>query len=214
MPDFLNRLFTEAAALSWIDWTATLTALLYVMLAARDNAWCWFWGMISCSLWAYSSFVFYQLYLDALLQLFYVGMAFVGLYQWRYGGRGGAPLPITGISWRQHLYIWAAGGVLTVLCGYFFAAYTAAAATYLDAFTTVFSVFATFLLVRRKLENWLYWVVTDALYVGLYFSRGAYLYALLMVVYTVIAAVAYLNWRKLADQQPIASKPEREGPPY
>lgn len=186
----------EAAALSWVDWVATSTALVYVVLAARNQVWCWFWGIVSCSLWAYASYAFYGLYLDALLQLFYVAMSFVGIYNWKYGGQGGADAPVKQLSPSGHFTYLLAGSLLALAFGYFFDHYTPAAATYWDAFTTVFSILATFMLVRRLLDNWAYWVVIDLVYVGLYYSRGAYLFALLMVVYTVIAAMAWQAWRK------------------
>ncbi len=197
MPDSLfSQLATEAAALSWVDWAATITAVFYVVLAAREQVWCWFWGIISCSLWAYASFFFYDLWLDALLQLFYVGMGFAGLYRWKFGNPNQQTLRITGMWWVHHVHIVLIGGLMAFFFGYFFDEYTPAAATYLDAFTTVFSVIATFILVQKKLENWLYWVVIDAAYAWLYASRGAYLFALLMIVYTIIAAIAFFRWRR------------------
>lgn len=194
--NFLESILEEAAAMSWIDWTATITAVLYVVLAARSNIWCWFWGIISCGLWAYASFAFYQLYLDALLQLFYVVMGFIGIYQWKYGGQGKVSLSITRMRWNQHLAVLGSGTALALAFGYFFDEYTPAAATYLDAFTTIFAVLTTFLLVQRILENWIYWVIIDATYVYLYASRGAILFSVLMVVYVIIAAAAYFRWKR------------------
>jgi nicotinamide mononucleotide transporter len=193
--EIFRAILEEAAALSWVDWVVSATAILYVVMAARGLAWGWAWGMLSCSLWAYASYTFYDLYLDALLQIFYVVVAGIGLYQWKYGAPGQAPLPISRLPWRSHLYIILIGTVLSLVFGYFFSAYTPAAATYWDAFTTVFSVAATLLLVRKVLENWAYWVVIDLLYAGLYASRGAWLFALLMAIYVLIAAAAYRTWQ-------------------
>jgi nicotinamide mononucleotide transporter len=194
--DYIELIKAEADALSWVDWTATITAIIYVVLAARENAWCWFWGIISCSLWAYASFALYGLYLDALLQLFYVGMSAVGLYKWKWAtnAAGQTEKPITRLSSRQHFIYLFSGTALALSFGYLFGAYTPAAATYWDAFTTVFSVLATFMLVNKRLDNWAYWVVIDLAYAGLYANRGAYLFALLMIAYTIIAAVAYYRW--------------------
>lgn len=196
MIEFFQKIGVEAAQLSWIDWAATVTALIYVVLATRENIWCWFWGIVSCSLWAYASFTFYDLWLDAILQVFYVFMGFIGLYQWRYGRKSEAKdLPVSQTPFKEHLLVLAGGLLLALFFGAFFDEYTPAAATYLDALTTTFSILATFLLVRKRLENWLYWVVIDALYAYLYFSREAYLFALLMILYTGIALAAYFRWR-------------------
>ncbi len=201
----IENLWMQIQVMSWIDWVATLTALAYVILAARENNWCWLFGIVSCSLWAYASFAFYQLYLDALLQVFYVGMSVVGLYRWQYGGKAKTELAISQLSMNEHGFWAVIGLLLSGVFGYFFGEYTPAAATYLDALTTVFSVIATFLLVQKRLDNWLYWVAIDALYAYLYFSRGAYLFSILMVIYVVIAAVAYINWLRIyqVEDQPV-----------
>lgn len=223
----ITDIFQQVLGLSWVDWVVTVTALVYVVLAARQNAWAWAWGIVSCGLWAYASYFFYNLQLDALLQIFYVVMGFIGLYKWKFGrrikdqetGRGGdlehgkhwnnetveqATLPITRLSFKQHFFIISIGLVTTFLFGYFFDIYTLAAATYLDAFVTMFSVITTFILVQKKLDNWAYWVVIDATSVYLFASRGAYLFTFIMIVYTIIAANAFLQWRKEYHQQAIA----------
>lgn len=187
---------TEAGSMGWIDWVVTITALIYVVLASRGNAWCWMWGIISCSLWAYASFTFYQLYLDALLQVFYVGMGFLGIYQWQYR-KEQKTLDVTTMNLQGHAILGGMGVGVALVFGYIFGEYTAAAATYLDALTTVFSIIATFLLVRKVIENWIYWVIIDTAYVYLYSSRGAYLFALLMIIYVIIAISGYFHWKRL-----------------
>lgn len=187
-----------AAALGWVDWMVTVTALIYVVMAAREKFWGWAWGIVSCGLWAYASFAFYSLYMDALLQVFYVIMGFMGLYHWRSGGAQGAEAPIIQWPFAKHIPYLIVGVLLALVFGYFFDTYTPAAATYLDALTTIFAMLATFLMTRKVLENWLYWIVIDATYIYLYASRGAWLFSALMVVYTAVAVMAYLNWRKRA----------------
>ncbi|NNF02327.1 MAG: nicotinamide mononucleotide transporter [Bacteroidia bacterium] len=182
--------------LSISETIAVITALVYVLLAARSNIWCWFWGIISCSFWAYSAFFDYDLYVDALLQVFYVLIAFVGIYQWKYGSKSNANLEISVLRKNMHVMIVIGGLVLSAIVGFFFAEYTQAAATYLDSFTTIFSVIATILLVRRVLENWVYWIIVDATYIYLYASRGGILFTALFVIYTAMAIYGYYNWRK------------------
>lgn len=183
---------------------AVITGVIYVVLAARNNSWCWFWGIISAIFWAYAVGVIFGLYLDAFLQVFYIVMGAIGWYQWTKGEKE-EQLAITRLSLQEHLGIIGIGLVLGLLFGYLFDEYTPAAATYLDAFTTVFSMAATFMVVQRKLENWLYWIVIDALYVYLYLTREAYLFALLFVVYTVIAMLGYWRWRKEMREEMLES---------
>ncbi|MEM1320320.1 MAG: nicotinamide riboside transporter PnuC [Bacteroidota bacterium] len=194
--EILQSIYASAKGQSWIEWVVLITGLLYVILAARESIWCWFWGIISCSFLAYATYYFYQLQLDALLQIFYVIMGFIGLYRWRYGGQQQAELRIRRMSAGEHLRLITLGIILSLAFGYFFDNYTSAAATYLDASTTMFSVIATFLVIGKRLENWLYWIVVDMVYVYLYSSREAWLFALLLFIYTIIAVFGYLEWRK------------------
>ncbi len=193
---FIGEIVNEAAALSWVDWLTTLTAIVYVVLAARENPWCWVWGIISCSLWAYASFVFYNLWLDALLQLFYVVMGLAGLYRWKFGNPDQRALPMSRMWIVHHLHLILFGLFLSFFFGYFFDEYTPAAATYLDAFVTIFSIIATFLLLQKKIENWLYWIGIDAVGTYLFASRGAYLFAFLMFAYAIIAVFAFFKWQR------------------
>lgn len=192
----LEDLWEEVWELSWVDWTATLFALVYVVLAARQRVLGWVFGILSCALWAYASFVFYQLYLDALLQLFYVAMGFWGWHTWRKDKQATQKLSIQTLPLRTHLIIIFSCLSLGILFGYFFAAWTPAAATYPDALTTLFAVAATLMQVRKVLENWIYWIFIDLAYAWLYGSRGALLFMVLMLIYVMIASAAWLYWRK------------------
>ena len=182
--------------MSTLDAIILITSLIYVFLATRENVWCWFWGIISCSLWAYASFEG-RLYADAFLQLFYVGISFWGIYQWRGGHsqRGGA-LAVAELPIKWHLAILIGGVLVSLPFGYFLKEYTYAAATYLDSVTTVFAIITTFMVARKILSNWLYWIVIDLVYVYLYSIREMQTQAWIMIIYIGIAILGYFQWRK------------------
>ena len=113
-----------------------------------------------------------------------------------WGNEGIEELRVTRLTAKQNAWIILGGSILALLFGYFFDVYTPAAATYLDAFVTVFSIITTFLLVQKKLDNWAYWVIIDGASIYLFASRGAYLFAGIMIIYTLIAAQAFWQWRK------------------
>lgn len=193
----LEALLRQIAAQHISEWMAVVGAILYLRLVARGNPWGWVWGIISCAFWAYAAFALYGLYIDGALQLFYIAISFLGIYEWKYGGKDRKELPVTRLRWQQHVWIWTGGLAWSGLIGFFFDEYTAAAATYLDAFTTVFSVIITFMVIRKKLENWIYWLLIDSVYVYLYWSRGGYLISLLFIAYLVIVVFGYFSWRRL-----------------
>lgn len=164
-------------------------------MAARENAWCWVWGIISCSLWAYADFARYNLWVDGILQIFYVGMGVWGLYSWKFGTQGEQKVPISTLPARGHAGIFVVGLILTLVLGYVFDKYTPTALPYPDSFVTAFSILATLLTVRKVLENWLYWIFFDAIAVFLFLARDAMLVAVVMGIYTVISIFGYIRWR-------------------
>ena len=182
-----------------LDYLATGTALAYVFLAARDNPLCWWFAAVSTACWGYLSYAVYGLPADALLQLFYFIMAGVGLWKWYRGGTDGEIDPVRRMTKREHAGVifgaTATGLVLLALIRW--GDFATSLATGPDALTTTFSIATTFLLIDRKLENWLYWIVIDLVYVWIYWTQGAVFFAALMVVYVLMAVYGYRSWRTM-----------------
>jgi len=177
---------------SIIESIAVFFSILYVVLAMKENIWCWGAAAISVILYIYICYSA-QLYAETGLQFFYLLMAIYGYFQWNNNDRN---LKIQQWTSAKHLLILLLGALLTFLMGFYFSIYTNAAMPLVDSFTTVFSVFATFMVTKKVLGNWLYWIVIDAVSVYLYFSRGLQLTSLLFVAYTIIAVFGYLSWLK------------------
>ncbi len=182
--------------LSMTEWVAFLSGLIYIYYAANNDLKCWYWGILSCAAWMWVTVVTYGLYADGLLNFFYVVMGFVGLYHWKKGGEEGGELPISALSSLQMLKILVSGIALTLAGGYYLGQYTDAMATYWDSGTTVFSVIATLLLIKKKIENWPLWVVVNTAYIGLYVYREAWLFAILFTIYNVLAFYGWREWRR------------------
>ena len=177
---------------SIIESTAVFFSVLYVILAIKENVWCWGAAAISVILYIYICYSA-QLYPETGLQFFYLLMAIYGYYQWN---KNDNSLKIQQWTITKHLFILLLGALLTFLMGFYFSIYTNAAMPLVDSFTTVFSVFATYMVTKKVLGNWLYWIVIDAVSVYLYFSRDLHLTSLLFIVYTVIAIFGYFSWLK------------------
>lgn len=187
----------QLLAQTWIDWTILITAILYIVLAARENIWCWFFGIISCSLWGYVSFNA-NLIADGCLQIFYVGISFLGIYEWKFKTKSikEEELKVSELPLKSHFKIIALGILISFPLVFILQKYSFAEAIYLDSLTTVFAVIATYMVARKIIENWLYWIVIDVVYIYLYGSRGLWMLAAIMVIYIVIAVFGYFNWKK------------------
>ena len=187
---------------NWFEIVAAILAIAYLILAMLEDIRCWVAWIISSLMYF---FVMYSanLYMEALLQIFYIFIGLYGLYQWRFKADKKDALKITTWSVKNHLIVISALVFLTSLSGYILTIYTAAASPFIDAFTTWGAIAASYLVAKKILENWFYWFVIDFVSVFLFISRELYPTALLFIVYLVLVVIGYSAWRKswqLADE--------------
>ena len=181
---------------SW-EMLAVFLSVIYLILAIKQNLWCWVAAFFSTFIY---SILFFDasLLMDSALNIFYLIMAIYGWYSWKYanGLAYHEKLRITTYGLIKNLKIIALLILTSLILGFYMANYTSADFAYLDTFTTVFAVFATYMLTKKVLENWLYWVVIDFISIYIYINKGFYLTAILFAIYTVLAFIAYTNWKK------------------
>jgi len=187
-------LFFSSLDFNWsiIETIAVVLSVLYVILATKQNIWCWAAAGISVILYIYICFTA-QLYPETGLQIFYLLMAFYGYFQWN---KNDGKLEIAQWTIGKHLLLILTGAIITFLMGFYFATFTSSKMPIVDSFTTVFSIIATYMITKKVLSNWLYWIVIDAVSIYLYFSRDLHLTSLLFIAYTIIAVFGYLSWLK------------------
>jgi len=179
-----------------IESVAVFFSILYVILASKESILCWWAAAISVTLYIYIFFSV-QLYPETGLQVFYLFMAFYGYYNWN---KKEQSLQIIEWNISKHFTVLILGAILTFLMGFYFTTYTNAKMPIVDSFTTVFSIFATYMVVKKILGNWLYWIVIDTVSVYLFYSRDLHLTSLLFMAYTIIAVFGYFNWLKMMQK--------------
>ena len=84
--------------------------------------------------------------------------------------------------------------------GVFAHLYSTQALPYLDAFITAFSIIATWMTAKKVIQNWIFWVVIDALAIYLYASRSFYLISGLYGLYTILSISGYFQWKKKIEK--------------
>ncbi len=192
--------------MTWVEIVAVITGLAYIFLALKENSWCWPFGIISSAL---SIYVFYTggLFAESILYFYYVIAGFYGWYIWNKQSKESDTVLDQEIqqqkeveihTWtiKEHGLAFIVGIALSYILGWLLQRFTPADVPYLDAFTTIFSFVATYMVTRKVLENWLYWIVLNLITIGMYSYKGYYLYVLLTIVYLIIAAQGYKVWKK------------------
>jgi nicotinamide mononucleotide transporter len=195
LSSFFDSLLTAFHQTSLTEWLIFISALLYILLAAVENVWCWLFGIISSALLVYLCFSGH-LFLESGLNIFYVIIGIYGWYQWLHGSEQKTELSITFYSVKKNALLAGLGLLIWFPFGFVAHRYSTQVLPYLDAFITSFSIIATWMQAKKIIENWLYWIVLNGLSIVLYSYRGFYLIALLSVVYTLLSVTGYLSWRK------------------
>lgn len=190
---------------NWIEFTGALLAVAYLFLSINGNIWLWFLGFATSSFYL---IIFYnnQLYADMGLQFYYIIVSVYGWIHWMGKGKNNKKIQtsISTITLTKLNWLLALSSVLVLqITLYLILKYTPSLldipeASYPlgDAFTTAASIVATWMLARKILENWLFWIVINSFSMGMYIIKGMYITSGLFVVYTLMAVVGYYKWRR------------------
>ena len=201
----LDAIVAALAAIPPAEWVAVLLAFGYLVLAVRQNAWCWVCAIASSAIFLVL-FARAGLVMQAALQMFYIAMGIYGWRAWRRGaGESGGELPVSRWSTGRHLLSIGLLLAATIVNGWIVARTQGGIVPYVDAFVAWVSVLATLMVARKVLENWLYWIVVDSVAAALYWSQGFHATAVLFVIYVVIAVRGYFAWRADLAVRPAAA---------
>lgn len=198
----------ELLGTTWWEAVGVITALLYLVLATRKSQWCWLHAFISSVCYVV---VMWRagLVMDTVLSVFYVVMAVYGWWQWQQAKSEAGEMQVVSWTLRQHVSAIGLVLVATVINAWALQFLHFARSPWLDSFVTWGSVLTTFMVARRVIENWLYWIVVDGTAAYLYFTRGLHATAALFVLYVFMVIYGYCHWRR---QQPSASRVQSRVP--
>lgn len=190
---FITSVFEGIKSTSLIEWLAVVSTIMYVILVAKRLIICWLFAFVGSALFVYLCYEG-NLYIESILQLFYVIMAVVGWLSWKKS----ALKDNTIVKWKMnsHLLNVAISGVLAFILGYLFEIYSNQANPYIDAFTTLYSLSATYMVTKKILGNWIYWIIIDLVSIYLYAQRDYNLTAVQYGLFTILAVFGFFAWRK------------------
>jgi nicotinamide mononucleotide transporter len=207
--DIENIFFTVLGyPMSYVEFFAVIAGLIAVALSAKANIWSWPIGIINVVL---SAFFYYQiqLYPDMFLMVFFFVTNLMGWWRWA------NPKPeeedkkkelkVSFMDRKQFIFLCMAGLVGTFLIGTLASKLhnllpllfnLPSAYPFIDSFILVMSVIATFLMIQKKVECWIIWIVIDIVATYLYFLKGAKFFGVEYLIFTLIATFALWNWIK------------------
>ena len=183
---------------NYIEVLGAVLGLVYIFLSIRQNIFTWPVGLLTSALYIY---VFFKtkFYADMALQVYYVGVSIYGWYYWMKGNPGKEnKLQVVHTPRKFRIPLMIISMVFFLFIAWILKNFTDSPIPFWDAFTTAFSLTATWMLARKYLETWLIWIVVDIVSTILYAVKDLWATVILFTVYTGMAAVGYFQWRKVA----------------
>jgi nicotinamide mononucleotide transporter len=183
---------------NYFELIAAGLGFIAISLQIKQNVWYWLVSIIMVSMYIYI-YIGAKLYADMSLQVYYLVISFYGWYMWLYGNKQNhhrGALKVSSLSGNMTGVLSGITIVLFFLIAWILVSFTNSDLPYWDSFTTALSFVATWMLARKVLENWLIWIVVDAVSVGIYFYKGLYPTAVLFIFLTLLAFVGYRKWKK------------------
>jgi len=205
--DIQNIFFTILGyPMSYLEFFGLISGVVAVVLSSLANIWSWPLGLINVTL---SFFLFFQvqLYPDMFLQIFFFVTNAMGWWRWTHPKLGEEDthkqLKVSFLPYRK-LFIYTLISVAGTVVMALFAKnlhewlpliFTKPSASpYLDSFITIMSVMATFLMIQKRAECWIIWVLVDVVATYLYFVRDIKFYSLMYFAFCIIASFGFWHW--------------------
>ncbi|WP_298924147.1 nicotinamide riboside transporter PnuC [uncultured Allomuricauda sp.] len=186
-----------------LEMVGVVFGLLSVWYAKRENILVFPTGIISTGLFVYILLVF-GLLGDMLINAYYFVMSIIGWYLWTQKVDETHFVPITETTSKEKMWsvLLFVGAIVFVSVVYYvfnkFDTWTA----YVDTLTTAIFFVGMWLMAKKKLENWVYWIIGDIITVPLYWYKGLIFSSLLYFLLTLIAIYGYKAWKKNLGKSP------------
>ncbi|HON17575.1 MAG TPA: nicotinamide riboside transporter PnuC [Salinivirgaceae bacterium] len=179
---------------NWIEVAAAVLGMIYLYFSVTQKIWLWPFGLLTSLFYIYVYYVA-TFYADMSLQVYYVLVSIYGWIHWSKGREGKDELPVQRCTTK--VWVWSIlAGVFLWGVIYWILIHTRTDVALGDAFTTAFSIVATWMLAQKYIENWILWIVVDGVSLALYVQKGLLATAVLFFVYTTVAVFGFYAWKK------------------
>jgi len=186
----------------FLELTAVVFGIISVLFARKSNILVYPTGLVSTLIYVYI-LLEWKLFGDFIINIYYSVMSILGWYLWTRKKNGATEFPISVMNRKDYLIssiIFTGTLLFVALVYYFFDKFTHWTA-YVDTLTTALFFVGMWLMAKRKIENWLLWIVADIISVPLYFYKGLTFSSIQFLLFTIIAILGYIEWRKFLQKQ-------------
>lgn len=201
--DIFDILYQNLADTSWLEAIAVVFGIASVWFAKKENILVYPTGIVSVLIYIYICF-FAGLYADMGINFVYFVMSIYGWIMWSRKDAMKNVLPISWCSRKEHLFSAVMLAGFFALLSYFLTHYTDSNVPVIDSLTTSIFIVGMWLMARKKIENWIYWIIGDLISIPLYFYKDLALTSIQFTVFLVLAIMGYTEWRRKYRETGIA----------
>ncbi|MEQ9220577.1 MAG: nicotinamide riboside transporter PnuC [Cyclobacteriaceae bacterium] len=194
MKEFFEVLWEQFLQLNGLEAIAVIFGLLSVWFSMKENILVYPTGIVSVVIYIYITFQ-YKLYADTGINFYYLVASIYGWYFWTNTKDNRDQIKISTLTKAEWIItiVLAFGSFILIRFGLDF---TDSDVPNWDAVTTTTAIVGMWLMARKKLENWIAWIITDLIAVPLYYYKELYLTSFQFFVFTILATMEYFAWRK------------------
>ena len=186
----------------FLEATAIIFGLMSVWFSKKNNIWVYPTGIVSTVIFVYLLYN-WNLLGDMLINAYYFSMSIYGWYYWT---RKSGSTDLNPISQMSHWEFRRAVALFVFALCFVFVIYTLFdkwnnGIAYIDTLTTAIFFVGMWLMARRKIENWLFWIVGDLISIPLYYVKGYSLTSIQYLIFTIVAVAGYYAWKKELNER-------------
>jgi nicotinamide mononucleotide transporter len=193
--EILQRLWEGLLTTSWLEFVAVFFGIASVMFSRVENIWVYPTGIVNTTIFIYLSVVA-GLYAEAGVNFYYTVMSVVGWWLWAQKREGEKVLRVSRSSQREWLIALTFFGLCWLALFFILKKFTDSTVPLADGFASAAAYTGMWLMARKKLENWLWWIVTNVAAMPLYFVKGFVFTSFQYLVFFVLAILGYVEWRR------------------
>jgi nicotinamide mononucleotide transporter len=180
---------------TWLEALAVITGIGSVWFSRQESILVYPVGIVSVLIYVYLAWV-YQLYADSAVNFYYFLMSVYGWWNWKHTGNQANQIPISRSTRNGHLmniFVFASS---FVILAFVLTKFTDSDVPMFDAFTTSAAITAMWLMARKKIEHWIFWLICNFISIPLYTYKGLPFTSVQFVVFSIISVMGLISWRK------------------
>jgi nicotinamide mononucleotide transporter len=193
--EIYNQFIRDIQDITWLEFIAVLCGIASVVFSRMENILVYPVGMINTAIFIYL-YIVKKLYADASVNFYYTVMSVIGWWMWTKKSEGKPALKITRSDKREWIIALVFFGSFWLVLYLVLRIFTDSTVPVADSFTSAAAFTGMWLMNKKKLENWTWWIITDLAMVPLNFYKHLVFTSFQYLVFLILATMGYITWSR------------------